>query len=98
MSQPGSAVSWAFGRWSPAGVLLADTRVSPVALLAFARLLLRLQEARHDADYDHVARFPKAVALIHVAEARRAVELLATHAQDDDFRLIWAVIASDRRR
>lgn len=71
--------------------------ISP-ELLSFARLLLRLQEARHDADYEHGARFPKAVALTYVAEGRRAFELVAIHAQDDDFRLIWAVIASEPRR
>jgi predicted negative regulator of RcsB-dependent stress response len=35
-----------------------------------------LQEARHRADYDHLADFSKAVALAHVEDAEKAMQTL----------------------
>jgi hypothetical protein len=35
-----------------------------------------LQEARHRADYDHLADFSKAVALAHVEDAEKAIQTL----------------------
>lgn len=66
--------------------------------LTFASLFERLQEARHTADYDHGAEFPKALTLTHVTEAQRAVDLLTRHARDEDFAALWAMIAFAQRR
>lgn len=58
----------------------------------YARHFLRLQEARHDADYDHGASFPKSVTLTYIAEARRAYNLLDSYGTRDDFGLLWTMI------
>lgn len=48
----------------------------PVSVRFTADAFVTLQRARHDADYDHSARFPKAVARTHVLTAARAIKLI----------------------
>lgn len=88
------------GSWPMFSFATAGGRRSAVSteLLSFARLFLRLQGARHDADYDHAAQFPKALALSYVGEARRAVELHESHAQRDEFRLLWSAVVCQPAR
>jgi hypothetical protein len=56
-------------------VLVGGLRQTPVQDLAAT--FCDLQEARHSADYDHLASFSKAMALFHVDEAERALNTLA---------------------
>jgi hypothetical protein len=48
----------------------------PFAVRFTADAFVTLQQARHDADYDHSASFPKAVARTHVLTAVRAINLI----------------------
>ncbi len=70
-------------------------RVSAVrADLRFvADAFLTLMAARHAADYDHLASFPKATAIGHVADAAEAVQRLANNIGDPYFErfLAWIV-------
>jgi hypothetical protein len=54
----------------------------PSALEIVTRAFLNLQAVRHEADYDHLASFPKAVAQRHVNAAARAVDLLRANVND----------------
>ncbi|HLH64644.1 MAG TPA: hypothetical protein VKV27_02995 [Solirubrobacteraceae bacterium] len=59
-----------------ARTLVAGLRSTAVAGVAAA--FCDLQEARHAADYDHLAPFPKATVLEHVAGADRAIAALTS--------------------
>jgi hypothetical protein len=48
----------------------------PVSVRFTADAFITLQQARHAADYDHSASFPKAVARTHVLTAARAIKLI----------------------
>ncbi len=51
-----------------------------------------LQEARHRADYDHLAQFPKASVLGHIQDAEQAIQTLAS-ANQRDREAFFAVLA-----
>jgi hypothetical protein len=53
------------------------TALQNTDLGAIAAAFCDLQEARHAADYDHLAPFPKVTVLDHVDSAERAIGLLA---------------------
>lgn len=61
--------------------------------LRFVADVLTLQAARHAADYDHLANFPKATAIGHVADATEAVLRLESNVTDPYFQrfLAWIV-------
>lgn len=54
----------------------------PTELRRIARTFVDLQDARHTADYDHLASFPKATTQRHVDAAEYALALMAAHALD----------------
>lgn len=67
-------------------------------LRRIARTFVDLQDARHRADYDQLASFPKATAQLHVDAAENAVALLSTHIQDPSIeRFLGAVTFCSRR-
>jgi hypothetical protein len=55
---------------------IAQTAAANIELVDFAEAVLSLQEARHRADYDHLADFTKVGTLQLVDEARAAVASL----------------------
>ncbi len=55
-----------------------------------------LQEARHRADYDHLALFSKEVALAHIEVAEKAIQTLAA-ASDRERDALFALIAVSTR-
>lgn len=57
-----------------------------------AAVFCDLQEARHAADYDHLAPFTKAAVLQHVQDARQAIQKLAA-ANSDDLQAFYALAA-----
>jgi len=70
------------GTWELFSILEgAGTRRSavPVYVRFIADAFVTLQPARHAADYDHTASFPKAVARTHVRTSERAVALIDQH-------------------
>ncbi len=54
----------------------------PSSLLAVTSAFLDLYTARHAADYDHLAAFPKARTRGHVEAAERAVDELWANLED----------------
>lgn len=70
-------------------------RVSAVPgdLRFVADAFLTLQAARHSADYDHLAEFPKATTIGHVEDAAGAVARLSSNATDPYFEryLAWII-------
>lgn len=65
----------------------------PADLRFVAEAFLTLQAARHSADYDHLAEFPKATTIGHVEDAAGAVSRLGANATNPDFEryLAWIV-------
>lgn len=55
--------------------IVAVLRANP-DVKTLASIVLRLQQARHDADYDHLADFRKVTTLSHAQEATVALDLL----------------------
>jgi uncharacterized protein (UPF0332 family) len=51
-------------------------RLKQTGIADVARSFCDLQEARHRADYDHLSAFSKAVALAHVDDAEKAMQIL----------------------
>lgn len=70
----------------------------PTSLRRIARAFVDLQDARHTADYDHLASFPKATTQRHVAAAENALTLLAAHAQDLHVQRFLALVLFRSRR
>lgn len=58
-----------------------------------AKIVSRLQEERHRADYDHLARFDKVTALFFIEQAERALDLLQQLDGNHDFERFVALIA-----
>lgn len=58
-----------------------------------AAIFTRLQQARHAADYDHLADIRKAATLFHHAEAERALDLVQRIAGSADGRAFLALLA-----
>jgi hypothetical protein len=67
--------------------------LKPTPLVNVADSLASLQEARHRADYDHFAPFPKATVLAHIDEAEKAIRTLenATERQRQAFFALLAI-------
>jgi len=61
-----------------------------------AASLVDLQEARHRADYDHLADFSKAVALAHLEDAEKAIQTLEK-AKKRDQQILFALLAIGTR-
>ncbi|MHB1535547.1 MAG: hypothetical protein ACYC1D_13245 [Acidimicrobiales bacterium] len=59
----------------------------------FAAIFLRLQQARHEADYDHLADFSKATTLTHLQQARTALDLIDSLMGTPDGERLLALIA-----
>lgn len=55
-----------------------------------------LQEARHAADYDHLAPISKPAAMAHVEDAKKAIETLEG-ANDADRQAFFSLLAMDAR-
>lgn len=53
------------------------------SLVGVADVFCDLQEARHSADYDHLAPFPKAAALGYIQDAERAMQTLDAQSDRD---------------
>lgn len=66
---------------------LKTSSIAPVAAV-----LCDLQEARHAADYDHLAAFDKATVLQHIRDAERAIATLAG-AGEQDRQTFFALLA-----
>ena len=66
---------------------------SNAAIQELATHVAELQEARHQADYDHLYVVGKATALTHVAQAKRVLELLDHHQPDPDLQNFLALVA-----
>lgn len=88
------ACEWIAGRrGNPpqhAGSLIGTLRNTGVDAVADA--FCDLQEARHDADYDHLAPFDKATVLQHIRDAERAIATLA-RASEHDRQTFFALLA-----
>lgn len=70
----------------------------PSYLLRIARTFIDLQDARHTADYDQLASFPKATAQRHVNAAENALALLASRAGDPHVQRFLALVVFRSRR
>ena len=58
-----------------------------------ASIFLRLQQARHEADYDHLADVRKATTLAHARQAKVALDLLDQIRQVPDGERFLALVA-----
>lgn len=73
-------------RWVKADSAAGKEHVRPIVaslqsnadVTSLADIFLTLQQARHEADYDHLAVFKKATVLSHVAQAEAGVDLVAS--------------------
>jgi hypothetical protein len=84
---------WIAGRGrAPRHAAALVTTLSITAIQGVATAFLDLQEARHDADYDHLAPFDKATVLQHVRVAERAIATLAG-ASAQDRQTFFALLA-----
>lgn len=72
--------------------VVADLRVVP-ALVELARTFTRLLEARHRADYDHLATFDTATALLYAEEAERGLDLLGGMADTVELQRFLSLVA-----
>lgn len=81
----------------PAG---GSTRIGDVPnhVRRIARAFVDLQDARHTADYDQLASFPKATAQRHVNAAENALALLAGNAADVHVQRFLALVVFRSRR
>lgn len=70
----------------------------PSFLRRIARTFVDLQDARHAADYDHLAEFPKATARRHIESAESALSLLATNTADPAMGRFLALLAFSSSR
>jgi hypothetical protein len=70
------------------GRSLAAPRELQIVAVAF----VALQAARHSADYDHLADFPKATTIGHVEVASLAIGYLRKHSDDPYFQRLFAWI------
>lgn len=76
---------WIAGRatCSRPAVLPLVKALTSTPLVGVADSFCDLQEARHRADYDHLASFSKAVAVAHIEDARSAIADVAAAAEPD---------------
>jgi hypothetical protein len=58
-----------------------------------ANIFLRLQQARHEADYDHLATFRKASVLANIEQAQIAIDLVDALCTKVDGQRLLALIA-----
>lgn len=72
--------------------IVSDLRLNP-AIQELATHIAELQEARHQADYDHLYVVGKATALTYVAQASRVLELLDQSSSDPYLQSFLALIA-----
>jgi hypothetical protein len=72
---------------------MVDQLRSDTDLVALARLFLDLQQARHDADYDHMAPIKKATVLGHIADAERALRLADKLASTHNYESFLSLLA-----
>lgn len=75
-------------------VLVAGLKGTPIADVAAS--FCDLQEARHAADYDHLASISKPAALAQVEDAKKAIETLEG-ANDADRQAFFSLLAMDAR-
>jgi len=67
----------------------------PEELLNFADTLVQLQAARHDADYNPMARYSKREAQLYVASAEKSIQTLKhVSAKDKKAFAAWVLITS----
>lgn len=73
-----------------------DMRIShvPADLRFVTDTFLTLQAARHRADYDHLAEFPKATTLGYVEDAAYAVDRLNDRTDDPSFQRFYAWVVA----
>jgi hypothetical protein len=72
--------------------ILVRLRTNP-DVLKLASIFLRLQQARHEADYDHLATVRKATTLNYHGQAVTALDLVDTLAATPDGEALFALIA-----
>jgi hypothetical protein len=89
LSQRGSWLWEALSEVQPNG---SRTSSVPLHLRLLVVLFVTLQTARHSADYDHLASFPKAKAIVHVSEASLAMQQLHAHVNDPYSQRLFAWI------
>lgn len=77
---PGRAEPLWLALSAPAGPARAST--VPAQLRFVVDAFLTLQAARHSADYDHLADFPKATTIGHVEDAEQAVDYLTQYSNE----------------
>ena len=77
---------------SPSGA--GRVSVVPPELAFVVDAFLTLRNARHAADYDHLAAFPKATTAGHVKDAEEAVSILKARAADPIFQRFFAWIVA----
>jgi uncharacterized protein (UPF0332 family) len=68
------------------------TSLKPTLIADVAASFCDLQEARHRADYDHLANFSKATVAAHVDDAQRAIETL-DKARKRDRQALFSLLA-----
>lgn len=88
------------GVWELLSSPVAGGRLGNVSadVAAIARAFVDLQDARHAADYDHMARFPKATATRHVASAAYALDRLDALPGDAHLERYLALLVFGSRR
>lgn len=74
--------------------LVQRLKATPIADVAAS--FCDLQEARHRADYDHLADFSKAVAIAHLEDAEKAIQTLEK-AKKGDRQAFFSLLAIGAR-
>ncbi len=95
LSQKGASLWESLSDGRPDG-----SRVSslPSSLWLLTVIFSNLQTARHSADYDHRASFPKAKTIVHVNEASFAMARLEEAGKDPYFErfFVWVLAKASR--
>jgi len=84
-----------FSRPADGAIRIGDV---PSHLRRISRVFVDLQDARHTADYDQLASFPKTTAQRHVNAAENALALLAANVADSHVQRFLAVVVFRSRR
>lgn len=88
LSQRGASLWEALSTPQPGGSRASSV---PFDLRLLVVIFGTLQAARHSADYDHLANFPKAKAIVHVNEASFAMDKLRQNVKNPYFQrfFVW---------
>ena len=70
----------------------------PSSIQEFASLLTRMQDARHDADYDPFSKYTRQEVLDIITEAYRVISVFDSTPRQERLHFIAYLLASDRNR